>query len=103
MSQPVDWALAYAQQAKADFRAWELYEQHPEAVVAECHQLLFLQMACEKLCKAHLIQGGTPTEALRSPLNWNFHPLRLCNVPAGRTFLKLLRRAIDRIITELEH
>ncbi|MGO9920957.1 MAG: hypothetical protein ACLQIB_40500 [Isosphaeraceae bacterium] len=25
MSQPVDWALAYAQQTKADFRAWELY------------------------------------------------------------------------------
>jgi hypothetical protein len=173
MSQPADWALAYAQQAKADFRAWELYEQHPEAVVAECHQLLFLQIACEKLCKAHLIQGGTPTEALRashgyianplpivikqqiifmrrnlngmqgvltlvrhlaeeievlnpsvrrdgqrpdnceypweageqvvSPLNWSFHPLRLCNVPAGRTFIKLLRRAIDRIIDELEH
>ena len=63
MSQPADWALAYAQQAKADFRAWELYEQHPEAVVAECHQLLFLQMACEKLCKAHLIQSGTPTKS----------------------------------------
>jgi hypothetical protein len=66
MSQPAEWALAYAQQAKADFRAWELYEQHPEAVVAECHQLFFLQMACEKLCKAHLIQGGTPTEPLRA-------------------------------------
>lgn len=38
-----------------------------------------------------------------SPLNWSFHPLRLCNVPAGRTFIKLLREAIDRIIDELEH
>ena len=38
-----------------------------------------------------------------SPLDWSFHPLRLCNVPAGRTFIKLLREAIDRIIDELEH
>ena len=64
MNEPTDWALGYAQQANADFRAWELYEQHPEAVAAECHKLLFLQMACEKLCKAHLIRGGTPVEVL---------------------------------------
>jgi len=173
MNEPTDWALGYAQQANADSRAWELYEQHPEAVAAECHKLLFLQMACEKLCKAHFIRGGTPVEVLQSshgyvakqlptvikrqiilmrqnlngmqgvltlvrhlaeeidvlnpsvrrdgrrpdnceypweaggqvvsPLNWSFHPLRLCNVPAGRTFIKLLREAIDRIIDELEH
>ncbi|MGZ3385361.1 MAG: hypothetical protein ACXWNF_10690 [Isosphaeraceae bacterium] len=66
MNEPTDWALGYAQQANADFRAWELYEQHPEAVAAECHKLLFLQMACEKLCKAHLIRGGTPVEVLQS-------------------------------------
>jgi hypothetical protein len=44
MSEPADWALTYARQANADFKAWELYEQHPEAVAAECHKLLFLQM-----------------------------------------------------------
>jgi hypothetical protein len=173
MSAPVDWALAHARQADADFKAWELYEQHPEAVAAECHKLLFLQMACEKLCKAHLIQGGTPPEALQgshgyianplpiiirqqiihlrqklkgmqgvltlvrhlaeeievlnpavnrdgrrpenceypweagdrvvSPLDWGFHPLRLCTAPAGRIFIKLLRGSIDRIIDELEN
>ncbi len=173
MSEPADWALAYAHQANADFRAWELYEQHPEAVAAECDKLLFLQMACEKPCKAYLIRSGTPTEVLQashgyianplrivirqqinhmrqslngmqgvltlvrhlaeeiellnpavvrdgrrpdnceypweagdqvvSPLNWSFPPLRLCNVPAGRIFIKLLRGAIDRIIDELEH
>ena len=53
MSEPADCALGYAQQANADFRAWEHYEQHPEAVAAEYHRLLFLQMACEKLCKEH--------------------------------------------------
>lgn len=171
MSEPADWALAYARQADADFRAWELYERHPEAVAAECHKLLFLQMACEKLCKTHLIRGGTPPEALQdshgyianplpivirreiissgqtlrkmqgvlnqvrhlakeidvlnpavrrnghrpdnceypweagddvcSPLDWTFHPLRLITAPAGRTFLKLLRGAINRILVEL--
>jgi hypothetical protein len=65
MSGSADWALAYARQAAADFRAWELYEQHPEAVAAECHKLLFLQMACEKLCKAHLIRTGAEPEDVR--------------------------------------
>jgi len=173
MSEPADWALAYVRQADADFRAWELYERHPEAVAAECHKPLFLQMACEKLCKAHLIQAGTPPEALqdshgyvanplpivirqqiissgqnprkmqgvlnqvrhlagevevlnpavrrngqrpdnceypwgagdevRSPLDWTFQPLRLVTAPAGRTFIKLLRGAIDRILVDLGH
>jgi hypothetical protein len=170
MSVPAAWARAYARQADADFRAWESYESHPEAVAAECHKLLLLQMACEKLCKAHLIQGGTAPEALqdshgyvanplpivirrqilesgrdprrmqgvlgqvrhlaeeievlnpavrrngqrpdnceypwaaggeiRSPLDWTFHPLRLITAPAGRTFVKLLRGAIDRALVE---
>ena len=151
---------------------WELHEQHPHVVAAECHLLLFLQMACEKLCKAHLIQAGAPPEAFQSghayianpppmvikqqllhlgrdlaglkrvqtivrhiaveiealnpsvrrnrgrpdncgysweiggqvisPLRWSFVPLRLLEAPAGRTFLKLLRGAIDRILNELE-
>lgn len=63
---PTDWVRGYARQADADFRAWELYADHPEAVAAECHRLLFLQMACEKLCKAWLIQGGTTPESLRT-------------------------------------
>jgi hypothetical protein len=66
MSEPAEWALAYARQAWADFRAWELYEQHPEAVAAECHRLLFLQMACEKLCKAHLIRAGAQPRGLQA-------------------------------------
>ncbi len=58
MSKPDDWANAFARQADADFRAWELYQTFPDAVAAECHKLLFLQMACEKLCKAHVIRTG---------------------------------------------
>jgi hypothetical protein len=42
MSAPEDWAREYARQADADFRAWDLYQTHPEAVAAECHKLLYL-------------------------------------------------------------
>jgi hypothetical protein len=75
MSEPADWALTYARQANADFRAWELYEQHPEVVAAECHKLLFLQIACEKLCKAYLIRTGSPPEALQASHGYIANPL----------------------------
>jgi hypothetical protein len=171
MSDPADWARCYARQADADLKAWEYYETHPEAATAECHKLLFLQMACEKLCKAHLIQSGTPPASLQtshgyvatplpaillqllldlkqdrrrvrgvlvalrhlcseiellspavdrngqrpdnceypwedgrgvvhSPLDWSFHPTRLCIAPAGRIFLKALRQAIDGLLRD---
>jgi len=166
MSNTAVWVRAYARQADADLKAWELYEKHPEAVAAECHKLLFLQLACEKLCNAYLIQSGTAPEVLRrshgyvakpprvvirhqivfmrqnldsmrgvltqvrhlaneieilnpaerrddkrpdnceypwesgedniiSPLDWSFHPTRLVTAPAGRTFLKLVREALN--------
>lgn len=168
MSAPIDWTRAFARQADADLRAWELYEKYPDMVAAECHKLLFLQMACEKLCKAHLLQCGDSPETIQSshgyiagplpivikaqlvymgtaskkmegvisnvrrlageiellnpavrrdgrrpdnceypwkagdkvvsPLDWTFHPLALVGEPSGRTFLKLLRGAIDRLL-----
>jgi hypothetical protein len=94
VSENADWVKAYARQADKDFVAWELYEKHPEAVAAECHKLHFLQMACEKLCKAHREAG----DDVISPLNWSFTPSRLCNAQAGRTFLKLLREAINSLL-----
>lgn len=50
-------AYAFARQALADFRTYQLLEREavasPEAVPV-CHRLLFLQMACEKLSRARL-------------------------------------------------
>jgi len=60
------WARGFARQADADLRAFELYAMHPEAVSCECHRLLFLQMACEKLCKAHLSKGESPPKDLET-------------------------------------
>jgi hypothetical protein len=157
---------AFARQADADLKAWELLVG---TRVAECQRLQFLQMACEKLCKAFLLSGGSSPELLRtshayiakplplvirqqigrlrqstaskrrvlravhhlaeeievlspsvdrngrrrdnceypwedhgtvihSPLDWAFYASRLLTAPAGRTFLKLLRMAIDRLL-----
>lgn len=66
MTSPTDWARAYARQADADLRAWETSGLNPGVVVASCHRLLFLQMACEKLCKAYLILNGSPPEDVQS-------------------------------------
>ena len=173
MSELADWAHAYARQADVDLKAWELHEIHPAAVAANCHRLLFLQMACEKICKAYLIQAGAAPKSLQSshghiagplliairqqivrkrrsldgmrgllnlvrhlaeevevlnpsvrrdgrrpdnceypwetegriysPLDWTFSPLRMMTGPSGRTFLKLLRGVIDRILDETEN
>ncbi len=55
---------AYAKQARADLDARDRLLEHPE--LPDCQQLHFLQMACEKLCKAHLCGQGTDPEALRA-------------------------------------
>lgn len=164
MSTPADWAKAFARQADADFRTWEVLQG--EQSVPKCHPLLLLQMACEKLCKSHLISGGDspgkkhaivakhlpmilkqeivsrrqdvkgmggvleaarhlareiellnpavdrdarrpdnceyPWEddngVVRSPLDWTFHPSTLLTARNGRTLLKLVRMAIDRLL-----
>lgn len=58
-----EWRVAYARQALADLRAREKLLQYAD--IPDCQQLHFLQMACEKLCKAHLCGQGIEPEALR--------------------------------------
>ena len=50
------WRIAYAKQALADLHAREKLLEHSE--LPDCQQLHFLQMACEKLCKAYLCGQG---------------------------------------------
>lgn len=57
MSQPNDWSVAFAKQALADFDSWQLLSQLKQDAARSLPQsqaLHFLQMACEKLAKAHL-------------------------------------------------
>ncbi len=46
-----EWAAAYARQALSDVQALEFL---PRAQADKCHRLHFLQMAAEKVCRAHL-------------------------------------------------
>lgn len=167
MATPAEWSRGYARQADADFNTWDDLQGNTKT--AECHRLLFLQMACEKLCKAHLIRSGTPPDSLQtshgyiagplplvirdqiifqrqnlkgmegvmslirhlaneiellnptidrggqrpdnceypwedhnsvlhSPLDSTFNPSQLLLAPASRTFLKLLKSAINRLL-----
>lgn len=166
MATDAEWSLACARQADADFCTFQLLQT---LSVPECHRLQFLQMACEKLVKAHLcgsgmssatmqsshayisktlptvlrqqavfvnFQGGKVREILKHarllsqeieilapavkrgsqrpdnceypwhdhgglihvPLDWTFTPSQLVVMPDGRTILKLIRGAIDRLL-----
>jgi len=75
MATPAQWAGGYARQAHADFQTWQAMETDETAQA--CHRMLFLQMACEKLCKARLIEGGTPPESLQTSHGYIANPLRL--------------------------
>src|SRR5262249_52791508 len=59
-----DWRVAYAKQAKADLEAREQLLRNP--TLPDCQQLHFLQMACEKICKAYLCGQSADPATLQS-------------------------------------
>ena len=63
MADPAAWSIGYARQAKADF---ETFEKLQLMSVPECHKLIFLQMACEKLVKAHLCAANADPALLQT-------------------------------------
>lgn len=63
MTDHAAWAIGYARQAQADFQTFEKLQA---MTVPECHKLQFLQMACEKLVKAHLCAGRTDPADLQA-------------------------------------
>ena len=44
------WAQAFARQAESDLHVYDVLVTDPS--LPACHRLHYLQMACEKLCKA---------------------------------------------------
>jgi hypothetical protein len=167
MATNLEWTHGYARQAYADFNLFGILDE--TISFPECHKLQFLQMACEKLVKAHLCSEGTdPTSlqtshayvagtlpvvllqtvqavgfsgksarwvlrharhlareiellapavkrggirpdnceypwedgsgVIRIPLDWSFAPSHLLRTPAGQSFLKLIRMAINNLI-----
>jgi len=73
MATPAQWARAYARQAHADFQSWQALES--DEIVRPCHRMLFLQMACEKLCKARLIEAGIPPQTVQASHGYVANPL----------------------------
>src|ERR1700722_6373113 len=64
MASHAEWSRGYARQALADFERFEELEK--DGSVQTCHKLQFLQMACEKLVKAHLCGIGTDPTSLQA-------------------------------------
>lgn len=64
MASTNDWRRAYAQQARIDLNAREALLGRPD--IPACQQLHFLQMACEKTCKAYLCGRGADPASLQS-------------------------------------
>ncbi len=61
----MSWSRAFARQAGSDLDAREVLAS--EKSLPACHALHYLQMACEKVCKASMIASGTsPEEVQRS-------------------------------------
>jgi len=59
------WTQAFARQAASDLDARDVLAA--DRSLPACHALHFLQMACEKLCKASMISSGSdPMEVQRS-------------------------------------
>lgn len=60
-----DWAAAYAAQSKSDFAVYEVLSIQRD--IPTSHTLHYLQMACEKIAKAHLFRDtGTAEKKLRT-------------------------------------
>ena len=100
MVTPAEWARGYARQAQADFRAWQALEVDEH--VHPCHRMLLLQMACEKLCKARLIDAGTPPTALQTSHGYVANPLPLV-IRAQLEFMGENLRAKQGLITFTRH
>jgi hypothetical protein len=62
MATTADWATPYARQGDADLTTFEKLQP---IELPPCHKLQFLQMACEKLVKAHLCGSGTSPGTLQ--------------------------------------
>jgi hypothetical protein len=100
MATPAEWARGYARQADADFQSWQAIESNE--AVQPCHRMLFLQMTCEKLCKARLIDAGTPPEALQTSHGYVANPLPLV-IRAQLEFMGQSLRAKAGLLTFTRH
>lgn len=73
----MSWVLAYARQAQSDLDARDCLLSAATRL-PRCHELHFLQMGIEKLCKAHLLESGSSTAShVRTSHAYIANPLRV--------------------------
>ncbi len=86
-----EWASGYLEQAKSDLDARAVLCVSPHLPV--CHELHFLQMACEKLAKGYLCRNGSNPEDLQTshaylakvlPVIFREYFIRRRNLPTRR-------------------
>ncbi len=78
------WRIAYAKQGLADLKASEQLSVSSD--MPRCQSLHFLQMACEKICKAYLCGQGEKPETLHRSHAYISGPLP---VIAGQQFARI--------------
>ncbi len=64
MSDNEAWRKAYVRQAKADWQAYDVLRR--SFGLPRCQPFHFLQMSCEKLCKAFLCGRGVDVRLLQT-------------------------------------
>ncbi len=85
------WGRAFAVQAKADFQTYNCLQGGRK--VPMCHKLHFLQMACEKLCKAHLCKAESDPVALQPSHRYIGKPLPIV---VKQQLARLDRKAVGK-------
>jgi hypothetical protein len=80
-----DWGRAFAKQSRADFDSWKSLNASSAPRFPYCHKLHFLQMACEKICKAYLFRSGSAIENLISS-----------HAYTAKNLLLILRNQVER-------
>ena len=68
MTEQEIWAKAFALQSQADWQAYQYLIKNED--LPECQWLHFLQMACEKLAKASLLESGQNPDTLYTSHVW---------------------------------
>jgi hypothetical protein len=95
-----EWARSYALQALFDLRAREVLAR---AGTEKCHRLHFLQMAAEKICKAHLTAANGHENVHRTHAYVeNVLPVIARNFYGNQDIPTWQMREIRRIAREIE-
>lgn len=100
MATGAEWAKGYARQADADLNTFAALQSMPG--VPDCHKLQFLQMACEKVTKAHLCGEGTDPASLQAGHAYVAKTLPVV-LRQYATFIKFRGKRAQQVLKHAKH